>query len=158
MSGPYSVAPVMFTPISNVTATLGANSPALGARVLHEGNEYCYVYNAGNSQISPGYACVLSSVSGYSVTVSSTTMVDVAFGVVKHSTLTTATYGWVLTKGFCDLKTIANSSVAAGDPVTLGGDGVSVPAITTMTGQVHGKAVEATASAGVFVAYVRCFG
>lgn len=158
MSGPYSNGPVMFTPISNVTATLGANSPGLGTKVIYQGNEYCYVYNAGNSQISKGYAAVVSAVSGYSVTVSSVTMVDVPFGVCKHATLTTGTYGWLLTRGFVDLKSVANSAVAAGSPLTLGADGVSVQAITTMTGQSHGKAMTATGSAGTFGAHVRCFG
>ena len=85
-------------------------------------------------------------------------MVDYCVGVVKHSTITTGTYGWVLVNGFCDLKTVANSAVAAADPLTLGADGVHVPVIGTMTAEGHGKAMTATGSAGTFSAYVRCWG
>ncbi len=104
-------------PISAVTAT---NSVDLGSRRVHKGESYVYAYNAGASQVSPSYGVKLvTGASGYSVAVTSLT--DTAHpcvGVVKHVTLTTATYGWVMTKGFLNLENDADSTIT-GDYVAL---------------------------------------
>ena len=145
------LAPVRFESVSAVTLT---NTVDLGTRATDGGNEYIYVYNAGNSQISKGHAAILSAATGYSVTVSSITMVDFALGMVKHSTMATATYGWLLTKGFATFIAGANDSFAAGNPISLGIDGAFVYK-TISTGFVSpaiGKAVQATAS-GVSAGY-----
>ena len=105
----YANRPVLFAPISMVTATLGANDPEPGYRATVGDEDYVFVYNAGNSQISPTYGAVLSAVSGYSVTVSSVTSVDFLIGVCKHATLTTATYGWLMTRGFCQVELSTNN-------------------------------------------------
>ena len=106
------LAPIRFESVSAVTAT---NTVDLGTRAVDGGNEYVYVYNAGNSQISKGFAAVLSATTGYSVTVSSTTQVDIALGMVKNATLTTGTYGWLMIKGFATFCAGANDSFAAGN-------------------------------------------
>ncbi len=155
----YSNGPARFGSVSMVTATLGTNDPEVGTVTREGDEEYIFVYNAGNSQISTGYCATVSAVTGYSVTVSTTTQIDHVVGVVKHATLTTGTYGWLLTKGFGSAKMAANSGAAAGQLLTVGGDGVfSVKSISTdAPGAVFGKVMEATGSAGVATAFFKIF-
>lgn len=139
------VAPILFESVSAVTAS---PSVELGTRATVAGNDYIYVYNAGNSQIPVGNGAVLSGTSGYSVTVSAITMLDFGVGIVKHATLTTGTYGWLLTRGFSGFNSGANDSMAAGAPLAIAVDGVFANK-TLSTGYVSpvvGKAVGACAS------------
>lgn len=155
-----NASPIRFAGVSQVTATLGANDPEVGT-VCREGDEeYIFVYNNGNSQISVGNLAVVTAVTGYSVTVSSTTMVDVPIGVCKHATLTTGTYGWLLRKGFGPAKAGPDSGLAAGTLLIAGGDGVwqAKAAASTAYSQVndpsvYGKTMVQTASAGAADAY-----
>lgn len=119
MAGPYQQH-VEFESVSAVTAT---NSVEVGRERRVGDEHYVYVYNAGNSQIPPSYGAVMSAVTGYSVTISSTTSVDFLAGVVKHSTLTTGTYGWLMTKGFSAVEMEADNSAAAGQLLALAADG-----------------------------------
>jgi hypothetical protein len=119
MAGPYDQQ-VFFESVSNVTAT---NSTEVGSERKVGDENYRYVYNAGNSQIPPSYGCTLSAVTGYSVTISSITSVDFLVGVVKHTTLTTGTYGWVMTRGFTAVEMEADNSAAAGQILGLAADG-----------------------------------
>lgn len=125
----YSTGPIRFDSVSMVTATLGTHDPEVGTVVREGDEEYIFVYNAGNSQISVGNGAVVSAVTGYSVTVSSITHTDVPVGVCKHATLTTGTYGWLLRKGFG--PAVAGSSLVAGDLVCLGVDGKWVAKLAT---------------------------
>lgn len=148
--------PVLFESVSQVTTT---NSVELGTKVAYMGKEYVYVYNAGNSQALPGHGVTISGVSGYSVTISSTSMIDAFVGVVHHSTIATAYYGWIVTKGHCKVRATANSGLAAGDILNAGGDGVHVnnSIVTNIVAPyLHGKVMVATASAGVGEAFVNC--
>tara|TARA_R110000796_G_scaffold187266_1_gene304170 strand:- start:2690 stop:3154 length:465 start_codon:yes stop_codon:yes gene_type:complete len=111
---------IMFDSVSNVTAT---NSVDVGTERKVGDESYLYVYNAGNSDIPPSYGCVLSAVTGYSATLSSITGVDFLVGVVKHSTLTTATYGWIMTRGFAAIEMEADNSAIAGQILALAADG-----------------------------------
>lgn len=149
----------VFGGVSQVTATLGVNDPEVGTIFRQGDEEYIFVYNNGNSQISVGQAAIVTAVTGYSVTVSSTTQVDHPVGVVKHATLTTGTYGWLLIRGFGPAKVVANSTVAAGDLLMLGGDGLwSNKSIATgNTGNEFGKVVVATASGGIADAFFKIF-
>jgi len=126
----YSQSPVVFGGVSGVTATRGSHDPEIGSRVNFGGNEYVYVYNAGNSQISPGYAAVPASgcTSPYSCTVSSTAGQNLAVGLCKNATLTTGTYGYLLYRGVG--KATASATVAAGDNACLGVDGALASAVT----------------------------
>lgn len=119
MAGPYDQQ-VFFESVSAVTATPDVE---VGAERKVGDETYRYVYNAGNSQINPTYGCIVSAVSGYSVTLSSTTSVDFLVGVVVHSTLTTGTYGWVCTQGFVTVEMEADNSCAAGQLLALAADG-----------------------------------
>lgn len=144
---------------SFVTATLPEESPAVGTvKRFSDGNQYRLVYNAGNSQISPGQGAVVSAVSGYSVTVSSTVSAMAGgIGVCKHATLTTATYGWLLVEGFATAEAHANAGLTAGEGLSLAGDGVFVNA-SGITGPIYGKAMASTASAGSSSAYFNFLG
>jgi hypothetical protein len=153
--------PVLEEGVSQVTAT---NSVDLGTRRIFEGESYVYCYNAGGSQASPSYGVkLITGCSGYSVAV--TALTDVAnpcVGVVKHATLTTATYGWVMTKGFLNLETHANSTIT-GDYVniSLGLDG-TFHEVNPLTDAVHVGTFAAvgygldvdTASGGSFYGFI----
>jgi hypothetical protein len=145
-----------FAGVSMVTATPGVNDPEVGTRLRYGDEDYVFVYNAGNSQISTGYGAILSAVTGYSVTVSSTTSVDLCVGVVKHATLTTGTYGWLLTKGFGKVVAQADASFAAGALPILAADGtVTNRTISTgFVGNILGKTMGAIASAGSGDCYI----
>lgn len=120
----YSLSPVRFgVGVSGSTATLGINDPELGTRTVVDENEYIFVHNAGNSQVGPGYGVTMSGVTGYSVTVSSITAADAGLGVRLHSTLLTAYYGWVCTKGIGAVNMSANESCVTGQILVLGVDG-----------------------------------
>ena len=155
----YANRPVLFGGKSMVTASLGANDPEPGYRMTDGDEDYVFVYNAGNSQISPSYGAVLSGVSGYSVTVSSTTSVDLLVGVCKHATLTTGTYGWLVTRGFTQVEMEADNSAAAGQLLALAADG-EFALKSNSTGYptpAVGKAMEAMASAASGTAFINVY-
>ena len=143
---------------SHVCSTAKA---ALGDRQWWKGDEYVYVYNDGSTQISPGLGCVLTGLSGYSVTVSSVTEVNECAGIVKHATLTTGDYGWVLTRGFVAVEADADTGLAAADRIVMGDNGVStrVTGATALVQQqrIHGIMMDATGSGGSALAHVHCF-
>jgi len=115
------------------------------------GNQYVYVYNAGNSQISQGMGAVLSGVSGYSVTVSSITGSDMMIGIAKNATLTTGTYGWLMYQGFSGFVAGANDSFSTGNIIAGGVDGTfsNKSSATGFTGPVYGKAIFSVSSGAV---------
>jgi len=86
--------------VSSVTATPSTN---LGERRQDGLNEYVYVYNKGNTQISKGIGVQMSASSQGSITITSVTG-DICAGVVKNATLTTGTYGWLCVKGPCSVE------------------------------------------------------
>lgn len=153
----YNADPVRFgVGISGTTTSLGANDPEVGTTTRVGDEEYVFVYNAGNSQINPTYGAVLSAVTGYSVTVSSTTSVDFLAGVCKNSTIATGEYGWLMTKGFSVIEMEADNSCAAGQLIALAEDG-EFALKSNSTGYptpAVGKAMEAIASGGSGSAYI----
>lgn len=137
----YSLGPVSFESVSAVTAT---PSVELGTRVNVAGNEYVYVYNASNSNLPVGYGCITSGCSGFSITLSSVaSQMAGVFGVVKHGTISTGYYGWILSKGFCKVAT--TNGLAVGDAFAIGADGVFENK-SGLTGSAQGKALSACAS------------
>ena len=148
--------------VSQVTAT---NSVELGTRALWKGEEYVYVHNAGTAQISPTYGVKLvTGASGYSVAVTAlTNTAHPCVGVVKHATMATATYGWVMNKGFTALEAVADSTITGNYlAIALGVDGgfhESVPltdAVHKGTFAVVGWGLGAdTASGGSFYGFIK---
>lgn len=167
----HSVGPIEFESVSNVTAT---NSVDLGTVKTQGGEEYVYIYNGGSVTAPVGQAMVLSHNSGYTLTVSSTTQYDIAFGVVKHTGIGNAQYGWLMTRGFTTVTNgMASTALAVGDPIYLGAAGKAIAVAQTYTTalsqltlvqgiQAYGVIVSACASGGTgssqALAYVRCFG
>lgn len=132
-----------------VTATLGVSDPELGTVARVGNNDYIFVYNAGNSQISTGFAATVSGVSGYSVTVSSVAALgDIPVGLCVHNTMATATYGWLLKRGFCQFAATANSGTVIGQQLVLGDDGtMGTKTISTgFIGNAWGKVMVSGAS------------
>lgn len=152
----YNVGPVLFETVSNVTAT-----PSIDVgTVRREGDEeYIYAYNAGSSTASVGKGVVVSAVSGYSITVSSTTSVDFCVGHVKHADIPTGSYGWLCTKGWVQADAHADVSFAAGALAILAADG-KLTNKTISTGFVapaHAKAMAAIASGASGTFFIKCF-
>ena len=152
----YGLNPLVFVSPSFVTNSLGPNDPKVGD-TLANGNElYRFVYNTGSSTANVGDSVVVSAVSGYSVTVSSTTSVDLCIGVVKHAAIATGYYGYVVTQGFSQVNMGADLSAAAGALLILAADGkLSAKTISTgYVGPVVGKAMQAIASGASGTAYI----
>ena len=150
---------VVMTPVSQVTATRGVNDAQVGDIWRNGDEEYVFCYNAGNSQINPGQAATFSAVTGYSVTVSTVTGAEIMAGVCFHATMTTATYGWLLRRGFGKVKMGANDSCVTGQPLTVGVDGTWAlkSQATGYVGNVYGKSMESMASAASGYAFISIF-
>lgn len=119
----YSNTPILFGGLSGVTATRGSKDPDIGTRIIYAGNDYVYAYNAGNSEAYPGMAMTLiGGATNYSGTISTTAGLDVPFGVVRHATMPTGTYGWLLTKGIGSAYTSA--AIAAGTALQPAANGL----------------------------------
>ena len=112
--------------VSAVTATKPAGL-ALGTVRWENNKRYVYVYNDGESPIYPGYAGVMTSGSGYSVTVTHSAGRGHAVGIVENTTFTTATYGWLLTEGVANFHATSACS-QTGSTIFLSTDGGFAPA------------------------------
>jgi hypothetical protein len=144
---------------SLTTATPGANDPEVG-QVMRDGDEnYIFVYNASNSEIKTGDVCCVSAVSGYSVTASTTTAVDLAVGVCKHASIATGYYGWLLTRGFGQVNMHADNSVAAGGALVCGdlGKFFNKTISTGVPTPIIAKAMAAIASGVSGTAFISIF-
>lgn len=151
-----NVGPILFEGVSAVTAT---PSVEVGTRRVIGDEEYIYVHNAGNSELHTGKLYTASAVTGYSVTVSTTTSVDLPLGICKHATIATGYYGWGMTRGFSRFLPGANESFAAGALITNASDGFAAnkTIATGYVGDCVGKAMEAVASGGSGQGFFRFF-
>lgn len=104
----------------SVSAVTLIPSVDLGSRRTWKGEDYVYCYNAGGGSINAEYgANMITGASGYSIAGTGVTDACLApVGVVKHATLITASYGWVMTKGYTNVHS-ANSA-NTGDMVPIG--------------------------------------
>jgi len=155
----YNCGPVVFAGKSSTTNALGSNDPEVGTIYREGDEEYVWVYNAGNSQIQPSYGAVMSAVSGYSVTLSSVTSVDLLVGVCKHATIATGYYGWLMKKGIVEVEMEADNSCAAGQLLALAADG-EFALKSNSTGYptpAVGKAMAAIASGASGTAYISVY-
>jgi len=157
-----SAGPVVFAGVSAVTATRGANDPQVGTRATIEGETYVYVYNEGGEQIQPSYAAVLdasSATSGYSVTISSVSGVDMMIGVCKHATITTGAYGWLMEQGFVNVEMEADNSGVTGAILALAANGefAAKSNSTGYAGKTVGQMMESIASAASGLAYISVY-
>lgn len=143
-SGPFRYDQVFFESVSTTTLVPSVD---LGTPRIEAGKEYRYVYNGGGASITSGYGVTVSLLTGYTVTVSSVTQVNHCVGVANY-TFATGTYGWIQTKGFCQIVLSANNSMALNDPIKLGTDGLfGVNSVATNNIDLQcGFSVEAKAS------------
>jgi hypothetical protein len=127
----YSVGPVFEETPSATTQT---PSVSIGQRRIWAGEEYVYCYNAGAGAISTTVGVkFITGASGYSIAATSLTDVfNPCVGVVKHTSMLTADYGWVLVKGFSNVKVV---SALTGDyrMLALGAAGSFIEASGTTT-------------------------
>jgi hypothetical protein len=151
----YNAAPIRFgVDISGTTTTLGVNDPELGARCVVDELDYLFVYNAGGEQIGVGQPCTLSGVTGFSITVSTTTLTDMAIGVRQHSTMGTAAYGWIATRGIGTVEMSANESCVTGELLAVGAEGFGLASNSTdFQTPTVAKALESNASGASGVAW-----
>ena len=155
--------PIRFRGVSHVITNPTGNDATLGQETYDsDGNKYVWVYNACNSQIIPGLGVVIqSSVStAYSMTLTSVTSADQLLGVVKHATIPTGSYGWVLTRGIGKVKMMATSgTVAARALLDIGADGFFY-GVSNTTGNLSPakcQAIEAIVSSAVGSAFINLY-
>lgn len=144
------------TPSFTTTNSQANGAPQVGD-VIRDGDEdYVYVYNTGGSSITVGDGAIISAVSGYSVTLSSTTSVDVLVGVCKHATIAASDYGFLVTKGWSQVNMGANFSAAAGGLLILADNGkfTSKTISTGFVGAGLVKTMEAIASGASGTAFI----
>ena len=135
--------PIQSNGPSMVTATLGDNDPEVGTLKRFSTGLYRFVHNGGTTA-AVGHGMVVSGVSGYTATVSSTaSLMAGGIGVVKNEAIPTDNYGWVLVEGFATAESA--NAVSKGEGLTLGADGQFENA-SGLTGSISGKAMAAIAS------------
>lgn len=118
-----SISPVMFEGVSMVTAS---PKHELGTKRNEGGVEYRLVYNAGGAATGVGvgvsrpascfaglYSCSASSASG-----------DLCLGFVKHASIPSGEYGWVVTRGLVTVAVASSASDQAAGPKALGANGL----------------------------------
>ncbi len=120
-----------------------------------------FVYNNGGTQISVHLGATVTATSGYSVTVSSTTITDVLAGVCVHNTIAASAYGWLQTRGWAIVAMGADNSAAVGERLALGTSGVfgrvGSANTDTVLAESCGKAMSAIASGGSGGCWIRAF-
>jgi hypothetical protein len=145
----YGIGPVAEESISACTQT---PSVGLGTRRTWKGEDYVYCYNSGGGQASIGNGVkFITGASGYSIAATSITDVfSPCVGVVKHATMATADYGWIMNRGFATVK-VVSASTADYKMIALGAAGLFVEAsgtTTAGTGTVVGYALSHNTAAG----------
>lgn len=149
--------PALEEGVSSVTAT---PSVQVGTRRQYKGEEYVYCYNAGGASTGANVGVkFITGASGYSVAATCLTDAFSPFvGVVKHAALGSGEYGWVMTRGFCNVK-LVSASTADYKMIALGEDGYFVEAsgTTTMgTATVVGYLLSHnTAASGLAYAFIK---
>jgi hypothetical protein len=159
-----SVGPVMFkgvdgaAPVSFVTSDSAALAHELGARVIYKGEEYVLVHNTqANTAIAVGELCVVSALSGYSLTNATTLAHDLPLVGVKHAAIPSAGYGWGLVRGIMESLKIENTA-ATGTLLGVGSGGVAISYLVGSfpTGPLVGKVL--SSGTGTCKAMVRLYG
>lgn len=155
--------------VESVSAVTATPSVSLGERRFESGRKYIYVYNKSTQQISPGYAVVLSSSTGYSVTpsVDTTTMTELPFGIVNEATIPSNYYGWVVTEGFVQLSAGANTALSLNNAIILCGTSntgnICRKTLHTVYSQINdptafGVVTQSGTTGGLAYGYVKCVG
>lgn len=145
----YGADPVAFESVSQTTAT---PSVQLGTIRFFDGEYYEYVHAA--KELPVGYGCAYSGTSGHTVVTTGVVSGEHCAGWVKHATVASGSYGWILKKGVVDAKNAkASSAPVINEPAYFGTDGgffnERVAATDSVAhGHVIGKILSAGASGG----------
>lgn len=149
--------PVRFDSVTFTTNSLGQNDPEVGDRCTVNGKDYVFVYNTGGSIIPAGYGAVpAAGTTLMSVTVSAATSNDAVVGVAVVS-LSTAYYGWLQTRGYCNIE--AGATISTSELIEIAANGVFAP-VSNTTGNLApalGKALDTIATDASGSAYINCF-
>jgi hypothetical protein len=146
------------SPLGSVSGTVTSLTQApgyyLGDKRYHNGVKYELVYNAGNSEIPPGYSCLQATwtVAGvltpYSVTITTTTEGSQGHrGMNNNATAVTGTYFWMAYEGFPVSLVASNISIATGARVgvALSGKFVTTDSVNCIVGTNVGDLASGTA-------------
>lgn len=150
----YGADPIRFESVSAVTAT---NSVDLGTIRMDSGEYYEYVYAAKN--ISMGVGGVYTGTSGHTVVGTGAVSGEHCAGFVKHESIPSGYYGWILKKGVVNAWNSKVGSVpVVNEPAYLGTDGGFMTEVVVVTnavahGHVIGKVLSAGASGGTGASY-----
>jgi hypothetical protein len=126
--------------ISHVTAVPAAT---LGDRIVVDGNEYVYVYNASSDLTAKvGYGVTASGATGWSCVISHVTAQLWPVGVVHHVDIPVGEYGWVMSKGFANVGAGLNTGLAVNDDLQM--------VATTNTGNISRKTLNSATSNEAF--------
>lgn len=146
-----------------VSAATATNTVDIGTRRLVNGREYIYMYNGG-AEAAPNKVVVVTGTSGYTFVVtyaSGAAISATPIGVVREATIAASSYGWVMTRGFCDVYNDGTASVTTGDVLVLSTNGnvrqYSAASVVTQLvyNGIVAKAMQSTDTAGTVGAYVR---
>jgi len=117
--------------VSAVTATPTCD---VGTYRWEGGREYVYAYNGG-SAAAIGAPVILTGTTGHTFVVTFATGADkgcTLLGVVRNVAIPAASYGWVCTRGFVDVKAPTSAAVVAADLLIVG-DGGGTTRVATYT-------------------------
>lgn len=128
----FSAGPIAEESVSQTTQT---PSIQLGTRREYAGESYVYCYNAGGGAISATVGVKpVTGASGYSIAATSLTDVfNPLIGVVKHASMITGDYGWVMTRGFVNVQLVSAVCAAGASylQLALGANGKFIEASGT---------------------------
>jgi len=152
--GHNQVGPIKF---QDVSSTVGTAAAELGERSIVGGNEYLYCYNGTGSSVTQGALMVMSGLSGYTMTRSSTESADLPMVCARNTSVADGQYFWGMVRGVSPVMSIA---VAAGDLLGVGDDGAVKTAVTGSfpTGVIVGKALGASTANAQPSVYMKLFG
>lgn len=158
------VGPVMFkgvdnaAPVSFVTSDSAACAHEIGTRVTYKGEDYVFVHNTQpNTALAVGDLCVISGLSGLSVTNATILQADMPICGVKHAPIPSAGFGWGITRGIMEALRIENTA-GTGVLLGVGSGGVAISLLVGSfpTGAVIGKVL--SSGTGTCKAYVKLYG
>jgi hypothetical protein len=143
------LSPILFESVSAVTAT---PSVELGTERVTNGERYKYVYAA--KTVSMGIGAVMTGTSGHTIVATGAVSGELCAGYVKHESIVSGSYGWLLKCGVVDASNGRASTAPSVDQVIrLAADGKFCSDVMVATsaidgGHVFGKVLSAGASGG----------
>lgn len=137
--------------VDSISAVVTSPVAALGQRREEGGYKYVYAYHADTTQVVPNMGVAPATAGSSTSFMYTTNPGELCVGIVKHTTFTTATYGWLLVKGYVATFTAATpGTVAVGDCIMISTNGVFNAGVSVTSGNICGQAFAATGTGGAF--------